>query len=120
MHIKLSTFRMRYLMDIGLSEEEVSSMVSRFSPLLGYSIEAIFKPKLEFLLITMQKPLKEIVEYPRYFSYSLDKKIKPRFWVLKSRNISCSLKDMLGKNNEEFAQEYMGIGRLLVPPKDDQ
>ncbi|XP_020583220.1 transcription termination factor MTERF4, chloroplastic isoform X2 [Phalaenopsis equestris] len=108
--------RMRYLMDIGLSKEEVSSMVSRFSPLLGYSIEAVFKPKLEFLQTIMQKPLKEIVEYPRYFSYSLDKKIKPRFWVLKSRNIACSLKDMLGKNNEEFAEEYMGIGRLLVPP----
>ncbi|PKU62029.1 transcription termination factor MTERF5, chloroplastic [Dendrobium catenatum] len=108
--------RMRYLMDIGLSKKEVSSMISRFSPLLGYSIEAVFKPKLEFLLTNMQKPLKEIVEYPRYFSYSLDKKIKPRFWVLKSRNITCSLKDMLGKNNEEFAAEYMGIGRLLVPP----
>lgn len=117
--------RMRYLMDIGLSKEEVSSMVSRFSPLLGYSIEAVFKPKLDFLLTTMQKPLKEIVQYPRYFSYSLDKKIKPRFWVLKSRNITCSLKDMLGKNNEEFAEEFMGIGRLLVPPaplspKEDQ
>lgn len=117
--------RMSYLMDIGLSNKEVCSMISRFSPLLGYSIEVVFKPKLEFLQTNMQKPLKEIVEYPRYFSYSLDKKIKPRYWILKSRNITCSLKDMLGKNNEEFAQEYMGIGRLLVPPapispKDDQ
>ncbi|KAJ6846517.1 uncharacterized protein M6B38_281920 [Iris pallida] len=110
--------RMRYLMDIGLSKRDVCSMVCKFSPLLGYSVEVVLEPKLEFLLRTMQKPLKEIVEYPRYFSYSLEKRIKPRFWVLKSRNIDCSLKDMLGKNDEEFAEQYMGIefGRLLVVP----
>ncbi|KAG0495501.1 hypothetical protein HPP92_000192 [Vanilla planifolia] len=108
--------RMRYFMDIGLSRKDVCSMVSRFSPLLGYSIEAVFKPKLEFLQTTMQKSLHEIVEYPRYFSYSLDKKIKPRYWVLRGRNITCSLKDMLAKNNEEFAEAYMGFSRLLVPP----
>ncbi|PKA50667.1 hypothetical protein AXF42_Ash018006 [Apostasia shenzhenica] len=109
--------RLRYLMEIGLSKKEVCSMVFRFSPLLGYSIEAVLKPKLDFLLKTMQKPLKEIVEYPRYFSYSLERKIKPRFWVLKRRNITFTLKDMLGKNDEEFAEQFMGIGRLLVPPK---
>ncbi|XP_064999564.1 transcription termination factor MTERF2, chloroplastic-like isoform X2 [Musa acuminata AAA Group] len=114
--------RMSFLMRVGLSKREVCSMICRFSPILGYSIEMVLKPKLDFLLRTMKKPLKEIVEYPRYFSYSLDKKIKPRFWVIQSRKLECSLKDMLSKNDDEFAQEYMGIGRLLVvpsvPPKD--
>ncbi|KAJ0968684.1 hypothetical protein J5N97_021561 [Dioscorea zingiberensis] len=108
--------RMRYLMEIGLSKREVCSMIVRFSPLLGYSIEVVFKPKLEFLLSTMQRPLKEVVDYPRYFSYSLEKKIKPRHWVLKSRKIECNLKEMLGKNNEEFAEVYMGVGKMLVLP----
>lgn len=90
-------------------------MVNRFSPLLGYSIDEVLKPKMEFLVHAMNKPIKEVVEYPRYFSYSLDKKIKPRFWILKGRSIECTLKDMLGKNDEEFAVEYMGIGRMLVP-----
>ncbi|RRT60056.1 hypothetical protein B296_00012379 [Ensete ventricosum] len=116
--------RMSFLMSVGLSKREVCSMICRFSPILGYSIEMVLKPKLDFLLRTMKKPLKEIVEYPRYFSYSLDKKIKPRFWVTQSRKLECSLKDMLSKNNDEFAQEYMGIGRLLVvpsvPPKDEE
>ncbi|CAL9115524.1 unnamed protein product [Musa textilis] len=114
--------RMSFLMRVGLSKREVCSMICRFSPILGYSIEMVLKPKVDFLLRTMKKPLKEIVEYPRYFSYSLDKKIKPRFWVIQSRKLECSLKDMLSKNDDEFAQEYMGIGRLLVmpsvPPKD--
>lgn len=100
----------------GFSRREVVSMVNRFSPLLGYSIDEVLKPKMEFLVHTMNKPIKDVVEYPRYFSYSLDKKIKPRFWILKGRSIECTLKDMLGKNNEEFAVEYMGIGRMLVPP----
>ncbi|KAK4767760.1 hypothetical protein SAY87_002901 [Trapa incisa] len=107
--------RMNYLMEIGLSKREVISMLRRFSPLLGYSIEEVLRPKVEFLVNTMEKPLQEVVEYPRYFSYSLEKKIKPRHWVLKGRGIKCSLKDALSKNNEEFAAEFMGVGSPPPP-----
>ncbi|KAL0421715.1 UNVERIFIED_CONTAM: Transcription termination factor MT, chloroplastic [Sesamum latifolium] len=108
--------RMRYLMRIGLSKKDIGSMVCRFSPLLGYSIEEVLRPKLEFLVYTMKKPVRDVVDYPRYFSYSLEKKIKPRYWVLKGRNIEFSLKEMLGKNDEEFAAEYLGVEEMLVPP----
>lgn len=100
---------MNYFLGKGLSKKYVCSMISRFSPLLGYSIEHVLKPKLDFLLQTMKKPLKAVVEYPRYFSYSLEGRIKPRFWIIKSRNIDCSLTDMFAKNNELFAEEYLGI-----------
>uniref|UniRef100_A0A5B6Z6F6 Mitochondrial transcription termination factor family protein n=1 Tax=Davidia involucrata TaxID=16924 RepID=A0A5B6Z6F6_DAVIN len=108
--------RLKYLMKTGLSKRDVAIMVCRFSPLLGYSIEEVLRPKVEFLVNTMEKPLKDVVDYPRYFSYSLEKKIKPRYRVLKGRNVECSLKDMLGKNDEEFAADFMDVGRLLVPP----
>ncbi|KAF3782477.1 Transcription termination factor 3 [Nymphaea thermarum] len=108
--------RMDYLMKVGLSRKEVASIVYRFSPLLGYSIEGVLKPKLEFLVYIMDKPIKEVVEYPRYFSYSLEKRIKPRFWVVKRRDLQCTLREMLGKNDEDFAGEYLGISRMLVPP----
>ncbi|KAL5823814.1 hypothetical protein ACOSQ4_021714 [Xanthoceras sorbifolium] len=101
--------RMSYLMEIGLSRRDIAFMVRRFSPLLGYSIDEVLQPKVDFLLNTMDKPLREVVDYPRYFSYSLEKKIKPRFWVLKARNVECSLKDMLGKNDDEFATEFMNV-----------
>lgn len=103
-------------MEAGLTRREIIFMVRKFSPLLGYSINDVFKPKLEFLVNTMGKPLTEIVEYPRYFSYSLEGKIKPRYWVLKGKRTPYSLKDMLGKNNEEFAAEYMDMGNLLISP----
>jgi len=108
--------RMNYLLEVGLSKKDVRSMIFRFSPLLGYSIELVMKPKLEFLLRSMKKPLKAVVEYPRYFSYSLERKIKPRFRVLQSKNIDCSLTDMLAKNDELFAEEYLGTGGLLQKP----
>uniref|UniRef100_A0A7N0TXF2 Uncharacterized protein n=1 Tax=Kalanchoe fedtschenkoi TaxID=63787 RepID=A0A7N0TXF2_KALFE len=108
--------RMKYLTTSGLSKREVAIMVHRFAPILGYSIDEVLKPKLEFLVTTMEKPVSEVVEYPRYFSYSLEKKIKPRFRILKGRKIECSLKDMLAKNDEEFAADFMGISRILIPP----
>ncbi|CAM8957364.1 unnamed protein product [Rhodiola kirilowii] len=108
--------RMKYLTTSGLSKREIAIMVHRFSPILGYSIDNVLKPKLEFLVTAMEKPVSEIVEYPRYFSYSLERKIKPRFSILKGRKIECSLKDMLAKNDDEFAEEFMGIGRILIPP----
>ncbi|KAL0364488.1 UNVERIFIED_CONTAM: Transcription termination factor MT, chloroplastic [Sesamum angustifolium] len=108
--------RMRYLMRVGLSKKDIGLMVCRFSPLLGYSIEEVLRPKLEFLVYTMKRPVRDVVDYPRYFSYSLEKKIKPRYWVLKGRNVEFSLKEMLGKNDEEFAAEYLGVEEMLVPP----
>ncbi|KAI9115216.1 hypothetical protein K1719_013535 [Acacia pycnantha] len=101
--------RLKYLMKFGLSERDIAFMVRSFSPLLGYSIEEVLRPKVEFLVNTMERPARDVVGYPRYFSYSLEKKIKPRYWVLKGRNIECSLKDMLAKNDEEFAADYMNL-----------
>ncbi|KAK6915223.1 Transcription termination factor, mitochondrial/chloroplastic [Dillenia turbinata] len=107
--------RIKYLRESGLSEKEIAFMIRKFSPLLGYSIQEVLKPKMEFLVNTMQRSTREVVDYPRYFSYSLEKKIIPRYWVLKGRNIECSLQEMLGKNDDEFAAEFMGVGRMFVP-----
>lgn len=96
-------------MKLGLSKSDIAFMVRSFSPLLGYSIEEVLRPKVEFMMNIMERSVKELVAYPRYFSYSLEKKIKPRYWVLKERNIECSLKDMLAKNDEEFAADYIDL-----------
>ncbi|KAJ8759952.1 hypothetical protein K2173_010808 [Erythroxylum novogranatense] len=107
--------RMNYLMELGISRSDVGFMVRSFSPLLGYSIDEVLRPKYEFLVNTMERPLKEAVDYPRYFSYSLERKIKPRFLFLKRRNIQCSLKDMLGLNDEDFAAKFLDAGEVYIP-----
>ncbi|GER52680.1 mitochondrial transcription termination factorfamily protein [Striga asiatica] len=108
--------RVRYLMEVGFSESDIVSMLHRFSPILGYSVEENLKPKLEFLVNNMQRPLSDVVAYPRYFSYSLEKKIRPRYWVLKGKNVEFTLKNMLGINDEEFAAAYLELGEMLVLP----
>ncbi|KAL5554187.1 hypothetical protein UlMin_041588 [Ulmus minor] len=102
--------RLKYLKDMGLSKKDIAFMVRRFSPLLGYSIDEVLRPKLDFLINTMERPITDVVEYPRFLSYSLEKKIKLRFQVLKERNIKCSLEEMLGKNDEEFAADFVDVG----------
>lgn len=93
-------------------------MVYGFPPLLGYNIEEVLRPKLEFLVNGMGRSIMETVTYPRYFSYSLEKKIKPRFRILHNRKIQCDLETMLSKNDDEFAEIFLGLGRMLVPPID--
>ncbi|CAN0880365.1 Transcription termination factor MTERF2, chloroplastic [Linum grandiflorum] len=99
--------RMNYLMEMGITKKDVGFMVRRFSPLVGYSIEKVLKPKYEFLVETMEREVKDVVEYPRYFSYSLEKRIKPRYFMLKHLKLDCSLKDMLAKNDVQFMEEFM-------------
>ncbi|KAL9235559.1 hypothetical protein vseg_010308 [Gypsophila vaccaria] len=81
--------RVRYLMKWGLSQRAVASMVVRFSPLLGYSIDEVLRPKMEFLVNNMGKPVKEVLDYP-------------------------SLEDMLSKNDEEFASDYLGMEKMFI------
>eukprot|EP01018_Ginkgo_biloba_P025060 Gb_01512 [translate_table: standard] len=111
--------RLDYLKQVGFSKDNVAFMVVGFPPILGYSVEEVLKPKLEYLVNTMGRSVKETVTYPRYFSYSLEKKIKPRFKILQNRKIHCDLKIMLSKGDDEFAEEYLGVGRMLVPPITD-
>lgn len=101
---------------MGLSNEEISFMICGFPPLLGYSIEGVLRPKFDVLQNVLCHPVKEVVLYPRYFSYCLQKKILPRFRVLKRLNIEWDLKSMLSKSDDQFAQDHLGFGRMLVPP----
>ncbi|CAN6573747.1 unnamed protein product [Malus baccata var. baccata] len=82
--------------DRTLLPRDIAFKVRKFSPLLGYSIEEVLSPKLEFLVNTMEKSVTD-----------LEKRIKPRYWVLKGRNIEFSLPDMLTRNYEEFAEVYI-------------
>jgi mTERF domain-containing protein len=100
------TCRVKYLQDLGFHKEAICSMICRFPPLLSYNPEPVLKPKLDFLVNSMGRQIFEVVEYPRYFSYSLEKKIKPR----------ASLKEMLALNDDQFASKFLGVGSMLVPP----
>ncbi|KAH7436059.1 hypothetical protein KP509_05G000400 [Ceratopteris richardii] len=108
--------RLRFLQSTGLSNEDISFMISGFPNLLGYSVDDVLKPKLDVLENILCYPVKELVTYPRYFSYCIEKRILRRFRILKHSNIELDLKSMLSPSDDRFAQEYLGFGRMLVPP----
>ena len=101
---------------MGLSNKDIAFMICGFPPLLGYSVDHVLKPKFEILKNVLCHPVSDVVVYPRYFSYCVQRKILPRSRILKRSNVELDLKAMLSKNDDEFAEEHLGVGRMLVPP----
>ncbi|BBN18673.1 hypothetical protein MPTK1_8g04450 [Marchantia polymorpha subsp. ruderalis] len=108
--------RVTYLRNRGFANHEISRMVFKFPPLLGYNAESVLSPKLDFLTETMKRPIKDVVQYPKFFSFSLEKKIRPRARVLANRQIECDLQSMLAKNDDQFAAEFLGFETMYLPP----
>ncbi|KAG0563487.1 hypothetical protein KC19_8G035100 [Ceratodon purpureus] len=109
--------RVKFFQDLRFHNEAICSMICRFPPLLSYNPEPVLKPKLDFLVNSMGRDIFEVVEYPRYFSYSLEKKIKPRARVITRFKIKCTLTEMLALNDDQFSAKYLGMGSMLVPPR---
>lgn len=107
--------RLIFLKSMGLSNEDIGFMICGFPPLLGYSIENVLRPKFNVLQNVLCHPVKEVVSYPRYFSYCLEKKILPRYRILKRSSVEWDLKSMLSTSDDQFAQDHLGFQRMLVP-----
>ncbi|KAK4402503.1 Transcription termination factor MTEF1, chloroplastic [Sesamum angolense] len=115
--------KLEFLSNVGIPKSHLPRVIRKYPELFVCDVDRALLPRMRYLMrIGLSKkdiglmPVRCVVDYPRYFSYSLEKKIKPRYWVLKGRNVEFSLKEMLGKNDEEFAAEYLGMEEMLVPP----
>merc|ERR1712154_432129 len=75
----------------------------------GYSVEGDLKPKWDFLKEVCQFDYFEIVRFPAYFSYPLERVIKTRYEYLRDRKqIPIQLArvdDVLRFGDREFATE---------------
>ncbi|KAG2631551.1 hypothetical protein PVAP13_2NG034400 [Panicum virgatum] len=78
-------------------------MVADFPALLRYNVD-ILKPKCQYLRRVMVRPLKDLIEFPRFFSYSLEDRIEPRHQTLVANRINMKLWYMLTGSDEEFTQ----------------
>jgi mTERF domain-containing protein, mitochondrial len=94
----------------GLPESAVCALLRRAPAILSYGIETNLTPKLRFLAERMgRNPATELAEFPHYFAFSLERRIRPRYEALSERGIEMSLKDMLTSNDDEFRE------RLIYP-----
>lgn len=76
-----------FFSDNGYTMEELSITILRFPQLLGLSTQGNIRPKWEFF-VEMGRANSELVDFPQYFGYSLEKRIKPRFRALEQRGVS--------------------------------
>ncbi|KAL5577306.1 hypothetical protein UlMin_019005 [Ulmus minor] len=96
--------KLGFLQSLGFSKEEAVGMVLRCPALFTFSIENNYKPKFEYFAGEMGRKLEELKEFPQYFAFSLDKRIKPRHMEVVKRGIGMDLPQMLKSTDEEFAE----------------
>lgn len=59
-------------------------------------------PKVDYFLTEMKGEVAELKRFPQYFSFSLERKIKPRHRLLVEHGLSVPLSRMLKISDGEF------------------
>jgi len=89
----------------------IGRFVSRFPPVLGYSVKDELLPKWQFLCKVCDFGYFEVVRFPAYFSYPLDKVIIPRYEYLKAKSIPfevVTIDEVLRYGDADFARIVVG------------
>lgn len=58
----------KYFLSLGISLRQLGEMIADFPMLLRYNID-VLRPKYRYLRRTMIRPLKDLIEFPRYMCY---------------------------------------------------
>lgn len=91
----------KYFLSLGIKLPELGEMIADFPMLLRYNID-ILRPKYRYLRRMMVRPLQDLVEFPRFFSYSLEERIIPRHEIMVENRINFKLRYMLASTDDEF------------------
>lgn len=105
----------KYFLALGIPPQMLGRMIADFPMLLKYNLSVI-RPKYRYLKRVMVRPLLDLIEFPRFFSYSLTSRIIPRHEVLVENAINFPLRYMLAPSDEEFARRVeaaLGSGKGL-------
>ncbi|ESQ46080.1 hypothetical protein EUTSA_v10000085mg [Eutrema salsugineum] len=92
---------MRYYVSLGIKIHQLGEMIADFPMLLRYNVD-ILRPKYRYLRRTMIRPLQDLIEFPRFFSYSLERRIIPRHAIMVENRVNFKLRYMLACTDEEF------------------
>lgn len=77
-------------------------MAIRSPGLLTMSVQNNMRPKAEYFLRDMRGNLAELKRFPQYFSFSLERKIRPRHQMLEEHGLEMPLAEMLTVSDGEF------------------
>ncbi|PSS01610.1 Transcription termination factor like [Actinidia chinensis var. chinensis] len=110
--------RIEYFKKIGFSYRDAISMFRRFPPLFCYSIKENFEPKFDYFMVEMGRELKELKEFPQYFSFSLENRIKPRHRQCFEKGVFLSLQVMLKTGEARFLDRLEVCCNSSIPVKN--
>lgn len=96
-----------FLRGRGISGEDVARMVVRCPQLVALRVE-LMKNAYYYFKSEMKRPLQELLEFPEYFTYSLESRIKPRYQRIASNGIRCSLDWFLNCSDLRFEERMRG------------
>ncbi|CAI9787031.1 unnamed protein product [Fraxinus pennsylvanica] len=91
----------------GIPANDVAKMVVKCPQLLSLQV-GLMKNSYYYFKSEMGRPAKELVEFPEYFTYSLELRIKPRYQRLQSKGIRCSLAWFLNCSDLRFEERLKG------------
>ncbi|XP_049935262.1 transcription termination factor MTERF2, chloroplastic-like [Nymphaea colorata] len=91
----------KYFLSLGIPLRLLGEMIIDFPMLLKYNLD-VLRPKYRYLRQTMVRPLHDLIEFPRFFSYSLEGRIVPRHKIMVANRITFKLRYMLASTDEEF------------------
>ncbi|MQM17698.1 hypothetical protein Taro_050674 [Colocasia esculenta] len=92
-----------FLRGRGIPVEDVAEMVVKCPQLLALRVE-LMKNSYYFFKSEMKRPIEELVEFPEYFTYSLESRIKPRYQRLAQKGIKCGLGWFLNCSDQRFEE----------------
>lgn len=99
--------RVEFFRGRGFSDEDIAKMVVSCPQLLVVNVE-LMKRSFYYFKTEIKKPLGELVDFPSYFTYSLEFRIKSRFQRMSRKGIRCSLAWMLNCSDQRFEERLEG------------
>lgn len=111
-----------FLKRCGFSLKQVSRMVVGCPQILALNVD-IMSMSFEYFKMEMDRDLEDLVEFPAYFTYSLESTIRPRHRIIAEKGLKCSLGWLLNCTDEKFEQrmsyDSIGIEEMEAEPSFD-
>lgn len=92
-----------FLLGRGIPAVDVAKMIVKCPQVIAVQV-GLMKNSYYFFKTEMGRPLKELVDFPEFFTYSLESRIKPRYHRLQSKGIRCSMAWFLNCSDQRFEE----------------
>lgn len=96
-----------FLLGRGIPADDVAKMLVKCPQLVALQV-GLMKNSYYFFKSEMGRPIKELVEFPEYFTYSLESRIKPRVQKLQSKGVRFPLAWFLNCSERRFEERLEG------------